>query len=1024
VAAIRVGASGLRSRPGRAVLVVFGIAVAIGMLVAVLGASLVAEDRAVQRSIARLPSSERSFRVDLVGLLGEQSYADSDRVARRALAALSPAKPLRVVYFRDSWLDGEFVRLVAADGLARVVRLRSGRLPRTCRPAACEVVQIGNRGRPVLREGGVNLVRVGIGDLRDVSAYGPAFAGLTKLRAQASLVTSTILLPASATSFQHVPALQLLFQVRNWIAPLDTSAIHSWQIEDLLARESRVQADLEQADLAYGFSGPDTALLDARAAGRASAQRMALIGGGVSTLLLGFALVVAISLRRGLGADRQRLLLRGATRRQVWLALLVQMGAITTAGWIAGVVAGVLVVAVLAHAAGLSAGVVLAHALLGRWSLLALLLAWAISTALVLVTVSTRDAGGTGRRITRLDLAAVGAAAAAAVGLARGGLDADALASGADRTLLLLLPGLVCFAGAVFAARLFHPVMLLGERLSRRGPIAIRLALIALARAPSRTLATVAFLVVAVGLALFAAGYRATLNRQAGDQAAFAVPLDLTLSQGPKLALPLDAAPLRRYQQLGPSVNAYPILRRSAAVPGLGSSAQSMTVLGVPPAAFAGMHWRSDFSSTGRSELVRALAADGPASPRGVHLPDGPLELTLPVQVHGAPLRVDLAVRDARGRTTAVPMGVTKQGRSELTARLGPGSGRELAGLELALPGDERDWFFHNDIEGRLVAAPAGTLTLGRLRGPSGTLVSWRGWVVRGRGARLRQGSRVRVTYSFPEIETLVVRPSQPTDGHPLRVVVSPDVARTAGPSGRLTLDFEDAHLPALIVGVAHRFPTVTGDLPFAVVDESRLATALDADAPGTGTPGELWLSVPGRFGAAVDAELARPPLSGLAAASRRQLLDEARHDPLARAVVHTLDAAAFVAAALALLGFGIALLSELRDERSNFFDLEAQGVSPETLLTHLRIRALALVFFGLAGGCVLGLILSRLVVSLVQLTAQTSSPEPPLVFDPGWAVLLPALAVLLAAGLGAAELGARVAFRGEIPRRASWSFE
>jgi hypothetical protein len=397
--------------------------------------------------------------------------------------------------------------------------------------------------------------------------------------------------------------------------------------------------------------------------------------------------------------------------------------------------------------------------------------------------------------------------------------------------------------------------------------------------------------------------------------------------------------------------------------------------------------------------------------------------LTLPVQVHGVPLRVDLAVRDSRGRTTAFAMGIMKQGRSQLTARLGPGSGRELAGIELSLPGDDRDWFFHNDIEGRLVAAPAGTLTLGALRGRGGTVASWRGWVVRGRGARFLPGSPIRIAYSFPEIQTLVVRPPQLTDGRPLRVIVSPDIARAAS-GGRLTLDFDDAHLPARIVGVARRFPTVTGGSPFAVVDESRFATALDSDSPGTGTPGELWLSVPERAAGTVDAALARSPFAGLAVTSRRELATEARRDPLARGIVYTLDAVAVVTAALALVGFVVALLSELRDERRDFFDLEAQGVGPATLIAHLRIRALALIAFGLAGGALLGVVLSRLVVSLVKLSAQTTAPEPPLAFSAGWTALLPLLAGLLALALLAAELSARTAFRSALPGRASWSLE
>jgi hypothetical protein len=254
-------------------------------------------------------------------------------------------------------------------------------------------------------------------------------------------------------------------------------------------------------------------------------------------------------------------------------------------------------------------------------------------------------------------------------------------------------------------------------------------------------------------------------------------------------------------------------------------------------------------------------------------------------------------------------------------------------------------------------------------------------------------------------------------------VIVSPDIARAAS-GGRLTLDFDDAHLPARIVGVARRFPTVTGGSPFAVVDESRFATALDSDSPGTGTPGELWLSVPERAAGTVDAALARSPFAGLAVTSRRELATEARRDPLARGIVYTLDAVAVVTAALALVGFVVALLSDLRDERRDFFDLEAQGVGPATLIAHLRIRALALIAFGLAGGALLGVVLSRLVVSLVKLSAQTTAPEPPLAFSAGWTALLPLLAGLLALALLAAELSARTAFRSALPGRASWSLE
>ena len=53
------------------------------------------------------------------------------------------------------------------------------------------------------------------------------------------------------------------------------------------------------------------------------------------------------------------------------------------------------------------------------------------------------------------------------------------------------------------------------------------------------------FLVVSLGLALFAETYRATLVRGQHDQAAFAVPRDLVVSEDlTKLVTVTDAAPL------------------------------------------------------------------------------------------------------------------------------------------------------------------------------------------------------------------------------------------------------------------------------------------------------------------------------------------------------------------------------------------------------------------------------------------------------------------------------------------------
>src|SRR5262249_6179481 len=369
------------------------------------------------------------------------------------------------------------------------VDVRSGRLPSRC-SSVCEVLQIGGGGRARLHEGEIDLRRVGIGTLRDVSQFGAAFANLTQYRAQASLVTSTVLLAPDSLALEHAPAFQYLVRTRSWVAPIDPTTIASWQIGGLLERESQAQTRLQLADPAFTLTGPDEALLDAQQRNDVHGSRMVLIGGTVSALLLGFALLAAAGLRRSFASERRRLVQRGGSRPQIWLAAFTEIGAITLAGWLAGIALGAIAVGILADRLDVPPGATLRRALLEPWSLLALAAGWAVAAALIAAVTLAGEETGPRRRIRLPDVLALGAVLPVAIGLARGRLDSSRLAAGGgDETLLLLLPGLVCLAGAVLAARLLGPLMRLAERATRRAGAPLRLAVLALARAPARTAA-------------------------------------------------------------------------------------------------------------------------------------------------------------------------------------------------------------------------------------------------------------------------------------------------------------------------------------------------------------------------------------------------------------------------------------------------------------------------------------------------------------------------------------------------------
>jgi hypothetical protein len=224
--------------------------------------------------------------------------------------------------------------------------------------------------------------------------------------------------------------------------------------------------------------------------------------------------------------------------------------------------------------------------------------------------------------------------------------------------------------------------------------------------------------------------------------------------------------------------------------------------------------------------------------------------------------------------------------------------------------------------------------------------------------------------------------------------------------------------LTARVVAVARRFPSVPDD--FVVADASALTTALNADAPGSARVREIWLRVPPARATAVGAALQKRPFDVLRVDSRRAVEHDLRGDPLARATLATLAAAALAGLVLALLGFLLAVASDLRDERGELFDLEAQGAEPATLRRHVHLRAALATAVGVLGSIGLGAVLAALAVDLVRLTASAELPEPPLLLEIDWALAGAAAGGCLA--LGAVLVGGLTwaAFRGRAPARSS----
>jgi FtsX-like permease family len=1032
VAAWRTG-----RRPLRLAVVATGVAVATATLFAVSSTTLLLRERALHGSLARVAPQDLSYRADEFGLAFAASPAAA-RAAADALGLVGPLEPVRAVEFRPLRFRRHLVELTAVEGAGRYMRLSAGRLPRSCAPGRCEVLQIGRARLPqTLAEPGVRLVLVGKATLATPAVLG-GFAEPSN---------ATLLVSSDVDGTAALPALESIFRTASWVVPFAPEDVHEWQVRDLLGREARAQALLERVDPAFKLTAPDDALTEGRRQGQLGTRRMLLVGGEIAALLLGFAMLTAIGLRRTLAAEWRRLEERGARRSQLWLFLVAETGTAAVAGVVAGALLGLFAAGLAAGRANVSFGDLLAHGVLTASTLLLLVAACTVATGVLVLAAREHETRHV-RGVRVSDVVALAALALALVAATRGGASADSLTR--DRgsvVLLLLFPALVSLFAALLAVRLLPPVLRLGERATRRRGPAIRLALLSLARAPARPGAVVAFLVVSVGLALLASGYHATLDRGVRDEAAYQIPLDYTVAEGTQgVALqdagtspaaldysatqgshpvaPLDAAPLASYHRLAPAVRAYPVLRRFGDVPDLGTGFASPVVLGLPADVIRSLHgWRADFGTRSPGQLADLVGRERPVRLRGAALPAGTTGFALAAKRTGADVELALAIAKPSGEIVTVPLVAPGASRAAFGDRV-PARGR-LVALELSLTPEAATALAHSQAEGSVKGAPPlGTLALGPLVAYAGArrlgvVTRWRGWIGRA-GARRLPGSRVRVRYGLTEGQSALFRPRQPTDGHPLPAVVSPDVARSAAPGGLVTVQNGDQHVTVRVVAVARRFPgTADGDGSFVVTEESHLQTAMDADAPGTGRPLELWLAAPARDTGALGRALERRPFSALEVSSRRELERDLRAAPLSRAIEIALLVGALVALVLAVWGLWLTLLGDIADERGELYDLEAQGASPADLRNQLRLRVAVLATLGLAGGAVLGFVLTREIVRLLQVSASGEAPIPPLVSETGWAVAAAGLVALVVAVGVLVELTVRRAFRESSPATA-----
>ena len=496
--------------------------------------------RAARRPSARCasagPASRRAAR----------SPSTTGRRARRC--DRSGGAVSRSVAFRSLHLRGGLVQIAAVDSLARVVRLTSGRLPRTCTPARCEVVALS--GHPLARMDaiGIHIRVVGRGLLTSQLALGDVLVREPGQPAVPVVATSSV---AQLTS---LPALSSLFRG------------YSWAVRAAAAVAARVEH--------LGRDGPGRRRRDRPAEPRPGVRRRRAGAGGDRGPGQRHALPRAGSCssaaRRPRSCSRspcsQPRACDGTSRPSA-------AASSSTARRAASRRCSPSRSRASRPSSAPSRGIVDRRRRRSRRS--------PIAPGCPAGELTRHALGSTARDRARRRLRARRRrarrgpaadrrgrrAAPRSHRSARHGRDRErprgrarpAARSGDRRRAAARIrapvrccwccPALVALATGVALARLIGPVTRLAERAGRGASAAPRLALLALARGRGRTSATAAFLAVSTGLAVFAAVYGATLSEGDRQQAAFRVPLDYTASQGTSLTRPLGAASLADWRR-------------------------------------------------------------------------------------------------------------------------------------------------------------------------------------------------------------------------------------------------------------------------------------------------------------------------------------------------------------------------------------------------------------------------------------------------------------------------------------------
>jgi len=952
-------------------LAVAGSVVVLGSL---FGVGIVTEDIATRRALTDLSPADRTISIHRSTMDGYRDVED-DRIARDALApVLDVTDP--IVSVRMYQPATEWFRVLAMDGLAASVDVTKGRLPAPCAMGAtCEAVRMGPELPAGIADVGTTVELAGT----RIEIVGIAQA-VPDLPVQVIPLDAPVLVVDGLAAIHESPELLEVGRTNYWFAPIDAAEAHSWTLADLGDRVDAVDRTLGQTSVSFVFSTPEVTLRAVRQRTEVALGRLVFISSLIVGVLLAFSAFAAAIERPDVGLEDRRLRAAGASRGARLLFIAAEAIVPAVAGAVVGLLGAALAIGALAGSQGLPVATVLGLALLQPGGI-------ALTVALVGLAIVATMLGihpATGRLLQpRVVVAAVLPAGLILVWqrISAGPVDPARLAAEATSPAAVLLPGALGLSVILGSLILLPPVLRWVARRTRKAPIGIRLATISLAREPLRPAAVMTLLAFSVGAVVFGQTYASTLRQGATDQAAFAAGMDLRVqSLVAEVPFSLFVIPQLEAGALGSDVDVLPMLR----VFGQTATHDQFTLVGFDGSAMDRLKgWRSDFSPADPATLGAAIHLDGAWVMAGHPLAGDPREVVIDVDYQGDPIEVSAVVEDPRGGVQFLELGTLVPGQQLLRADVGRPFGDEL--LE---PGQRAGWRVLGLIVQNGGDAGEGGPNAGRRQQGELTV----------HGMPELFDAAVPMQLELSALSPVLLRAPAATDDIVLPAILSPELANAVDGSGVLDLTLpQGVRLRVHPVGTTTRFPSIPDPGPVVVVDYAPLRLAINTQRPGSGQPNQVLLGTPSDARTAeVVTALQQGLFPRLQIASRPEIEARRASDPFAIGVVWGLVVGAIAGLLLSIVGVLLATASELRDERGELWELEAQGTSPRALIRLVVIRTISMCAVGTVTGIGMGVALGWFVATSVGVGAEGGTPVPPLVLSAPWPLILAAAGLLL----------------------------